>query len=45
MYGPQGFWGAAHQMLLDVAAVARGPEQAAFWMAICLAVFNQVSAY
>lgn len=41
-YGPESFWGAFHHMMLDVGFVARGPERAAFWMAIWLAFFNQV---
>lgn len=42
-YGPESFWSAFHHMMLDVGFVARGPERAAFWMAIWLAFFNQVS--
>lgn len=41
-YGPESFWGAFHHMMLDVGFVSRGPEKAAFWMAIWLAFFNQV---
>lgn len=39
-----GFWGTAWQMIKDIGTVARGPESAAFRMALVLAFFNQAFA-